>query len=102
MGGTGEMHSPLHMYERGPSLFNEDSPCLGELHTDSTSIVASEQAKSVLFFDLGDLSAERGLGEVQSESGLREVQLFAQGNDCVQVAYFNVGKHGFNPRLRVR
>jgi hypothetical protein len=39
---------------------------------------------------------------VQSESGLREVQLFAQGNDCVQVAYFNVGKHGFNPRPRVR
>jgi hypothetical protein len=28
---------------------------------------------------------------------LGEVQLFAQGNDCVQVAYFDVGKYCCNP-----
>jgi hypothetical protein len=48
----------------------------------------------MLAFDLSDLSAQRRLGEVQSEGGLREVQLFAQGNDGVQVAYFDVGGHG--------
>jgi hypothetical protein len=30
---------------------------------------------------------------MQSEGGLREGQLFAQGNDPVQEAYFNVGIH---------
>jgi hypothetical protein len=82
------------MQERRASLLDEDSPSVGEFHTDNPSIIASEQAKSMLFFDLSDLSAERRLGEVQSEGGLREVQLFGQDDDCVQVAYFDVGKHG--------
>jgi hypothetical protein len=34
--------------------------------------------------------------------GFREVQLFAQGNDCVQVAYFDVGEHGSKLRSEVR
>jgi hypothetical protein len=102
MGGTSEMKSSLHMQERRASLLDEDPPCIGELHTDNPSIIASEQAKSKLFFDLSDLSAERRLGEMQSEGGLSEVQLFAQGNDCVQVAYLDVGKHCSNPRPRVR
>src|SRR5712691_9577569 len=101
MGGTSEMKSPFHMQNRRASLCDEDSPSVGELHTDNPSIIASEQATSKLFFDLSDLSAERGLGEVQSVGGLREVQLFAQGNDCVQVAYFNVGEHGSKLRSSV-
>jgi len=76
------------MQERRSSFFDEDSPSVGKLHADDPSIIASEQAKSKLFFDLSDLPAERRLGEVQSEGGLREVQLFAQGNDCVQVTDF--------------
>jgi hypothetical protein len=102
MGGTREMKGPLHVRDRGTSLFDENSPGVGQFHTDNPSIIASEQAKSKLFFDLSDLSAERRLGEVQSEGGLREVQLFTQGNDCVQVAYFDVGKHSSNTRARVR
>ena len=91
------MKSPLHMQERRASLFDEDSPSVGELHRQP-SIIASEQTKSKLFFDLSDLSAERRLGEVQSEGGLCEVQLFAQGNDCVQVADFEVGEHCSKPQ----
>lgn len=102
MGGTSEMKSALHVRDRGASLFDEDSPRVGEFHTNNPSIIASEQLKSELFFDLSDLSAERRLGEVQSEGGLGEVQLFAQGNDRVQVAYFDVGKHCSNPRPKVR
>src|SRR5271168_3086301 len=102
MGGTSELKSPLHMQDRRASLGNEDSSRICEFHTDNPSIIAGEQAESKLFFDLSNLSAERRLGEVQSEGGLGEVQLFAQGNDCVQVAYFDVGKHCSNPRPRVR
>jgi len=89
------------MQERRASLFDEDSPSVGELHTDNPSIVASEQAKSMLFFDLSDLSAERRLGKVQSVGGPREVQLFGQDNDRVQVAYFDVGEH-CSTRSKVR
>jgi len=73
MGGTSEMKSQLHMRQRRASMFDEDTPSVGELHTDNTSIIASEQAKSKLLFDLSDLSAERRLGEVQAEGGFREV-----------------------------
>ena len=57
MGGACEMKSPLHMQDRRASLCDEDLPSVGELHTDNPSIIASEQAKSKLFFDLSDLSA---------------------------------------------
>jgi hypothetical protein len=90
------------MQERRACFCDEDLPSISKLHTDNPSIVTSEQAKSELFFDLGDLSAERRLGKVQSEGSLGKVQLFAQGNDGVQVAYFDVGKHCSNPRPRVR
>ena len=94
-----EMHSPLRMEERRASLFDEGTSGIREFH--GPSCVASEQVKSMLFFDLSDLFAERRLGDVQSVCGPREVQLFGQGNDCVQVAYFDVGKHCSNPRSRV-
>jgi hypothetical protein len=73
MGGTCEMKSPLHMQERRACLCDEDLPSVGKLHTNNPSIIASEQAKSELFFDLGDLSAERRLGKVQSEGSLGKV-----------------------------
>jgi hypothetical protein len=76
MGDAREMKGPLHVRDRRPSLLDEDSPSVGQFHTDNPPIITSEQAKSKLFFDLSDLSAERRLGEVQSEGGLGEVQLF--------------------------
>ena len=97
MGSTSKMNRSLDVQERRTRLFDEDSPSVGEFHPDNPSIVASEQAKSVLFFNLSDLSAERRLGEVQSEGGLREVELFAQDNDRVQVTYFDVEKHFSTP-----
>ncbi|SPF32821.1 hypothetical protein SBA1_110028 [Candidatus Sulfotelmatobacter kueseliae] len=100
MGGTSEMKSPLDMQDRRASLCDENSSCLRQFDADNPSIIASEQAKSKLFLDLSNLSAERRLGEVQSEGGLREVQLFAQGNDRVQVAYFDVREHGSQLRSR--
>jgi len=85
------------MQERRASLLDEDPPCVGELHTDNPSIIASEQAKSKLFFDLSDLSAERRLGKVQSVGGPREVQLFSQDNDRVQMTYRNPGELSSKP-----
>ena len=45
----------------------------------------------MLLFDLGHLSAKRRLGKVQSEGSLGKVQLFAQGDDGLQVAYLTLG-----------
>jgi hypothetical protein len=87
------------MRERRTGFFYENTPSIREFH--NPSLVASEQMKSMLCFEVGDLFAERRLGYVQSVRGPREVQLFGQGNDCVQVAYFDVGKHCSNPHPRV-
>jgi hypothetical protein len=86
------------MQDRRASLFDEDTPCVGELHTDNPAIIASEQTKSMLIFDLSDLSAERRLGKMQSVGGLREVQLFGQDNDCVQVTDIEIGEHCSKPQ----
>ena len=53
--------------------------------------------KSMVFFDLSDLFAERRLGDVQSVGSPREVQFLGQDNDCVQVTHFNVGEHCSKP-----
>ena len=95
-----EMHSPLRMEERRASLFDEGTSGIREFH--NPSCVASEQVKSMLCFEVGDLFAERRLGYVQSVRGPSEVQLFGQGNDCKQVTYFDAGEHCSKPRLRVR
>ena len=102
MSGTSKMNGPVHMQERRPSLFDEDSPCVGDLDPDNSAIIPSEEAKSMLSFDLSDLSAERRLGEVQSKGSLSEVQLFSQDNDRVQVTYFDVGEHCSTPRFKSR
>jgi hypothetical protein len=87
----------LPLGEASSCLSDQDSPRVGEFDTDNPSIVASEQAKSMLFFDLSDLSVERRLSEVQSKDGLSKVQLFGQDNNRVQVTYFDVGKHCSEP-----
>jgi hypothetical protein len=94
MGGTSKVKNALHVQEQRASLCDEDSPCVGELHTDNPSISASEELKSMLFFDLSDLFAERRLGDVQSVGGPSKVQFLGQNNDGVQVTCINVGEHG--------
>jgi hypothetical protein len=79
---------------------DEDTPCIREFH--NPSLIASEQVKSVLGFEVGNLFAERRLGYTQSVRGPSEVQLFGQGNDRKQVTYFNTGEHCSKPRSRVR
>jgi len=100
VGSTSEMHGPLRMRERRAGLLNEDSARIREFH--NPSLITSEQVKSVLGFEVGNLFAERRLGYMQSVRGAPEVQLFGQGNDCKQVTYFDAGEHCSKPRLRVR
>jgi hypothetical protein len=69
------------MRERRAGLFDEDTPRIREFH--NPSLIASEQVKSVLGFEVGNLFAERRLGYMQSLRGSPEVQLFGQGNDGV-------------------
>jgi hypothetical protein len=71
---------------------HKDTPCIREFH--NSSLVASEQVKLMLCFEVGNLFTERRLGYMQSVRGPPEVQLFGQGNDCKQVTYFNAGEHG--------
>jgi hypothetical protein len=86
-----EMYSPLRMEERRASFFDEGTSGIREFH--NPSCVACEQAKSMLYFEVGNLFAERRLGYVQSVRGPREVQLFGQDDDCLQMADFEVGEH---------
>ena len=86
-----KMHSSLRMGERQASLFDEDTPGIREFH--NPSLIAGKQVKSMFFFEVGNLFAERRLGDVQSVRGAREVPFFGQDNDCVQVADFEVGEH---------
>ena|ERR1700687_602734 len=95
VGGTCKMNSPLHMRERRASLFDEDTSSVTEFH--NPFLVASEQMKSMLFFDLSDLLAERRLADTQSLRCAREVKFLRQDNDCVQVTYINVGEHFSKP-----
>jgi hypothetical protein len=57
VGSTSEMHGPLRVRERRVSLFDEETPCIREFH--NPSLVASEQAKLMLCFEVGNLFAER-------------------------------------------
>ena len=95
MGGTSEMHGPLRVRERRASLLNEETPCIREFH--NPSLVASEQVKLMLCFEVGKLFTERRLGYMQSVRGPPEVQLFGQDSDGVQVTYFNLGEHFSKP-----
>jgi hypothetical protein len=94
------MHGTFRMRERRAGLFDEETTCIRELH--NPSLVASEQVKSMLGFEVGNLFAERRLGYMQSVRGPPEVQLFGHGNDCKQVTYFDAGEHFSKPRSRDR
>ena len=95
MGDTSKMNGPLHMRERRASLFDEDTSSVSEF--DNPFLVASEQTKSKLFFDLSDLLAERRLADAQSLRSVREVEFLGQNNDCAQVTHFNIGEHCSKP-----
>ena len=56
-------------------------------------ILAREQMKSMMFFDLIDLFAERRLSDVQPFGSPSEIQLLGQDKDCLQVTYFDPGNH---------
>jgi hypothetical protein len=88
------------MRERRAGFFDEDTSGIGEFH--DPSLVLSEKVKSILFFEVRNLFAERRLGFMQCVRGSPEVQLFGQDNDCKQVTDFNAGEHGFKPHSRVR
>jgi hypothetical protein len=81
MGSTSEMHGPLRVRERRAGFFDEETPCIREFH--NPSLIASEQVKLMLGFEVGNLFAERRLGYMRSVRGAPEVQLFGEGNDCV-------------------
>jgi hypothetical protein len=93
------MHSPLRVEKRQASLFDEDTA--GIRHFHNASFIADEEVESMLVFEVGNQFAEGRLGYAQSLRRPCEVQIFGQGNDCVQVAYFNVGKHCSEPRTRI-
>ncbi len=58
MSGASEMHSPLPMQERKASFFDEDTTGICEFQTQP--LIASEQVKSMLFFEVRNLSADAG------------------------------------------
>jgi hypothetical protein len=99
MCGTSEMDSPLRMQDHRASFFDKKPTGICELH--NTSFIASEQVKSILFFEVGNLFAKGRLSNIQSASGLRETQLFSQDNHRVQVPNFDMRKHCSEPRSTV-
>ena len=50
MCSASKMHSPLPMQERKASLFDENTTGIREFQTQS--LIASEQVKSMLFFEV--------------------------------------------------
>ena len=99
MGRMSEMPGPFYMQQGGARLFNKNSPRIGEFH--SSSLVASEEVKSVVFFEVRNLPAQSRLAYIQSESSSREIQFLSEDIDREEVADFNVGEHCSKPRLRV-
>src|SRR5208337_2951144 len=99
MGRMSEMPGPLYKQQGGASLLDKDAARFGEF--DSSSLVASEEVKPVVFFEVCNLSTQCRLANIQSESSSREIQFLSEDIDSVKVADFNVGEHFSKPRLRV-
>jgi hypothetical protein len=55
MGRMSEMSGPFYMKQGGASLFNKNAASIGEFH--GSSFVASEEVKSVVFFEVRNLPA---------------------------------------------
>ena len=99
MGRMSEMPGPLYNQQGGASLLDKDATRFGEF--DRSSLVASEEVKSVVFFEVCNLSAQSGLAYIESESSSREIQFLSEDIDREKVADFNVGEQCSKPRLRV-
>jgi len=99
MGRMSEMPGPLYKQQGGTSLLDKDATRFGEF--DSSSLVASEEVKSVMFFEVRNLPAQSRLAYIQPESSSREIQFLSEDIDREKVADFNVGEHCSKPRLRV-
>jgi hypothetical protein len=79
------------MQERKASFFDEDTTGIREFQTQP--LIASEQVKSMLFFKVHNLSAERRLADLQFIRGPREVQFLGQDDDGMQLMRFKVREH---------
>ena len=90
---------PLYKQQGGASLLDKDATRFGEF--DSSSPVASEEVKSVMFFEVRNLPAQSRLAYIQPESSSREIQFLSEDIDREKVADFNVGEHWSRPRLGV-
>jgi len=99
MGRMSEMPGPFYEQQGGAGLLNKNAARLGEFH--GSSLVAGEEVKSVVFFEVCNLSAQSGLAYVESESSSREIQFLSEDIDSEKVTDFNVGEHCSKPRLRV-
>src|SRR5580698_2860106 len=99
MGRMSEMPGPLYMKQRGAGFLNKNTTRVGEFH--GSSLVASEEVKSVMFFEVRNLPAQSRLADIQSESSSREIQFFSEDIDSEKVTDLDVGEHCSQPRLRV-
>ena len=99
MGRMSEMPGSFYKQQGRAGLLNKNAARLGEFH--SSSLVASEEVKSVVFFEVCNLSAQSGLAYIESESSSREIQFLSEDIDSEKVTDFNVGEHCSKPRLRV-
>ena len=99
MGRMSEMPGPFYKQQSGAGLLNKNTARLGEFH--GSSLVASEEVKSVMFFEVRNLPAQSRLAYIQPESSSREIQFLSEDIDSEKVTDFNVGEHCSKPRLRV-
>jgi hypothetical protein len=99
MGRMSQMPGPFYKQQGGAGLLNKNATRFSEFH--GSSLVASEQVKSVMFFEVRNLPAQSRLAYIQSESSSREIQFLSEDIDREKVADFNVGEHCSKPRLRV-
>ena len=94
-----EMPTPFYLKQGGASFLNKNTTRIGEFH--GSSLVASKEVKSVVFFEVRNLPAQSRLAYIQSESSSREIQFLSEDIDSEKVTDFNVGEHCSKPRLRV-
>ena len=99
MGRMSEMPGALYKQQGGASLLDKYATRFGELH--GSSLIASEEVKSVVFFEVRDLPAQSRLADIQSEGSSREIEFFRKYIDSVKMTDLDVGEHGSQPRLRV-
>jgi len=78
---TPELNGPVYVQEGGTSLLDEDTAHFAKLHIPF--ILAREQMKTMVFFDLIDLFAECRLSDVQPFGSPSEIHLLGQDKDCL-------------------